>query len=80
MLRQKSKQTLLIEDNPGFELHVADSMSIACEKLLQRHYQVALLDMNLPDGQGLDNVHELRRDAPDLPIVVISGRYDELNY
>jgi diguanylate cyclase (GGDEF)-like protein len=94
MSRQKSINILLIEDNPGdahlvevmlsqpeescFRLHIADSLSVAYEKINNNDFQVALLDMNLPDGEGIENITALRIAAPNLPIVVLSGRRDEL--
>jgi diguanylate cyclase (GGDEF)-like protein len=93
MSRQNSTNILLIEDNPGdahlveimltqpekscFQLHIADSLSAAYKKLQEHNFHVALLDMSLPDGEGLDNISSLRAVSPDLPIVVLSGRRDE---
>ena len=34
---------------------------------------VVMLDLNLPDVQGLDGLMRLRQAAPDLPIVVVSS-------
>ncbi len=40
-------------------------------------YNVIVTDLSLPDARGLDAVAGLRRSAPELPIVVISGTHDE---
>jgi diguanylate cyclase (GGDEF)-like protein len=40
-------------------------------------YDVVLLDLNLPDGSGIDCVEAMQEADPDLPIVVLSGRDDE---
>ena len=34
---------------------------------------MAILDLTLPDGSGLEILHDLRARAPTLPIVLISG-------
>jgi len=34
---------------------------------------VAVLDVDLPDGSGLDLLSEFKRKRPELPIIVISG-------
>ena len=34
---------------------------------------LVLLDMNLPDGRGTDFLDEIRRGAPDLPVVMITA-------
>jgi two-component system, cell cycle sensor histidine kinase and response regulator CckA len=38
---------------------------------------VALLDLGLPDGEGLDSLRRLRKLCPELPIVVPTGLADE---
>jgi len=38
---------------------------------------VVLLDLGLPDSSGLDTLIEVRQSAPDLPIVVLTGRDDQ---
>jgi CheY-like chemotaxis protein len=38
---------------------------------------VILLDLSLPDAQGLEALHRLRALAPDVPIVVMSASRDE---
>lgn len=84
---------LLVEDNPGdanlvemmliepedahYQLFIADRMSKATELVGQHEFHVALLDMSLPDGEGVDNIFLLKSHSPDLPIVVLSGRFDE---
>ena len=37
------------------------------------HLEVAVLDLTLPDGSGLEILRELRARTPTLPIVLISG-------
>jgi diguanylate cyclase (GGDEF)-like protein len=36
-----------------------------------------LLDLSLPDAQGLDGLRRLRAAAPEVPVVVLSGLHDE---
>jgi signal transduction histidine kinase len=38
---------------------------------------VVLLDLNLPDSQGLDTLAELQRERPGVPVVVLTGLNDE---
>ncbi|MCH2097024.1 MAG: response regulator, partial [Pseudomonadales bacterium] len=45
----------------------------ACASLDPDHLEVAVLDLTLPDGSGLEILRELRARAPTLPIVLISG-------
>jgi two-component system KDP operon response regulator KdpE len=60
----------------GFEVQTAVSLSEA--QALVQHSPPALivLDLGLPDGEGLQLVQEVRRQS-SLPIVVISARHQE---
>lgn len=40
-------------------------------------FDVALLDLGLPDSQGLETFTQIHRLAPDLPVIVFSGNADE---
>lgn len=46
--------------------------------LKERPFDVILLDLSLPDAQGLDTLARVREAAPDLPIVIMTGLNDEL--
>ncbi len=37
----------------------------------------ALVDLSLPDSQGLDTVRKLMTIVPELPVVVVSGNSDQ---
>ncbi len=80
---------LVIEDNPAdvlflqrtlrarypgkFAATLAASLAEA-ESLLGRHvFDAALLDLSLPDSQGLATIQRLAAAGPKLPIVVLSG-------
>ncbi|HYL56325.1 MAG TPA: response regulator [Gemmatimonadales bacterium] len=84
---------LLVEDNPGdarlilellgevqsqtFDLERVDRLEDALARLTHAGVDVVLLDLGLPDSQGLDTFVRARRGAPEEPIVVISGLDDE---
>jgi DNA-binding response OmpR family regulator len=88
------KILLLIEDNPGdarllremlnehsphdTELKYAQSMSEAEKHLAEHPVDIILLDLGLPDTQGLDAVRRARASAPHVPLVVLTGLDDEL--
>src|SRR5665213_599769 len=68
----------LLSDPPGiYETSVAQRVSEAEAKLLGDRFDVALLDMSLPDAEGVEALHRVREAAPTLPIVILSGQDDE---
>jgi DNA-binding NarL/FixJ family response regulator len=58
---------------------IAESVAEAKRLLAERSFGVALVDIGLPDGSGIDLVGELQARHPLLPAVVISAfRADEV--
>ncbi|MEO0248370.1 MAG: response regulator [candidate division WOR-3 bacterium] len=84
---------LLVEDNPGdarllrealaelgaaqFDLVHVERFSEARTYLARGGMDVVLLDMSLPDGEGLELVTQTREAAPEVPIVIQTGLKDE---
>lgn len=60
-------------------VRTATSLQEARELMHRRPPQVLCLDVQLPDGNGLDLLAELRRDGRNLPVVVISGHHSPEN-
>lgn len=61
----------------SIRVHWAQCLEAALTRLSQGGIDLVLLDLNLPDTQGLDTFERLRRGAADLPVVVLTGEYDE---
>ena len=92
-MENKEIHVLLIEDNPGdarliremlaesklqlFSLEHSGSLSDGLDSLSKNTYDVVLLDIGLPDSSGLDSVHEIKKVAPVLPVVMLTGLDDE---
>lgn len=84
---------LVIEDNPGdvrllkemfaaeppqsYELMHSPRLDLALQRLSAGGVDIVLLDMGLPDGEGIDSVRRVRRIAPHVPLVVLTGREDD---
>lgn len=49
----------------------------ALEQLKSSAFDVVLLDLSLPDSQGLETVVQVRQSVPQLPIVVLTGLQDQ---
>ncbi len=87
-------RVLLVEDNPGdarlfvelvrdtgaghLKLEHVDRLSTALERLSSDRFDVVLLDLSLPDAQGLTTLTRTHAHAPNVPIVVLTGLDDEL--
>jgi two-component system cell cycle response regulator len=61
----------------AFRITQADSIAAALRCLVAGKFDVVLLDLMLPDVPGLAAVTELRRAAPELPVLVLSRLDDE---
>ncbi len=60
----------------GFEVQTAVTLSEAVALLQNSPPDVIVLDLGLPDGEGLQLVRELRRNS-SVPVVVVSARHQE---
>ena len=65
----------------GQEVDVAGSLAAGRERLKQGHYDALVLDLMLPDGDGLDLTRELRADArfKRLPLLMLTARGEPLD-
>ena len=71
--------TEILNKNNSKEFYLThkSSLSDAISELSREHFDEILLDLNLPDSQGVDTFRKIRSLTPDIPIVVLSGINDE---
>jgi len=62
----------------GFELVHFDRLSTGLERLAEGDIDVVLLDLSLPDSQGLDTFTRAYEHAPHVPIIVLTGHDDDV--
>ncbi len=69
----------LLEDYPPqkFAIEHAERLEEAMRRVAEKAFDVVLLDLTLPDSTGLDTCGRMRRAAPRVPIVVLTGVDDE---
>ncbi|HSX61870.1 MAG TPA: EAL domain-containing protein [Tahibacter sp.] len=68
---------LLREVEPRYVLDTVASLAAALDAVQRQRYVAVLLDLGLPDSQGLQTVRALLQTAGHVPLVVLSGRDDE---
>ncbi|MEK6670687.1 MAG: PAS domain S-box protein [Nitrospirota bacterium] len=61
----------------GFQITQVGRLSTGLERLAEARFDAVLLDLALPDSQGLDTLVRLHGVAKDVPIVVLTGIEDE---
>ena len=93
-MTEKRTKILLIEDNPGdvrliqemlaeapqvpYKLECADRLSTGLERLGKATANLVLLDLGLPDSQGLDTLDKVQAREPAAPILVLTALHDSL--
>lgn len=60
----------------GYSIQEATCLAEARDAVASQRFDAALLDLKLPDGNGLDWIIELRENHPDMAIIVITGYGD----
>ena len=65
----------------GYDIDVAGSLGAGRERLRQASYDALLLDLMLPDGDGLELTRELRADAKTrrLPLLMLTARGEPMD-
>jgi DNA-binding response OmpR family regulator len=92
-MTRESVRVLLIEDDhveaelisrelsrvPQDQISIDHVRSLvdAIARLTSESYDIVLLDLGLPDGSGLGNLHHVKSAAPNLPVVILTNREDE---
>src|SRR5678816_1212624 len=69
----------MLIDTPGFSISMKHVrlMAEAEQHLLANEIDIIVVDLGLPDAQGLNPVRRVRAAAPRTPLVVLTGRDDE---
>jgi sigma-B regulation protein RsbU (phosphoserine phosphatase) len=86
-------EVLVVEDNQTYarllefwlqtgvpevsSIRLVETLAAALEVLSENEISVVILDLNLPDCEGLSTFRAIHREAPKVPIVIVSGEFDE---
>ncbi|MCL2137396.1 MAG: response regulator transcription factor [Coriobacteriia bacterium] len=63
----------------GHEVLSADTVAAALELLTKQCFELAILDISLPDGSGLDVCQQIRAESPDTYILMLTARDTEMD-
>ncbi|MGC9357548.1 MAG: response regulator, partial [Anaerolineae bacterium] len=63
---------------PSFEIEHVSRLQTALARLSEAEYDVVLTDLDLPDSRAEETVATLREHIPHMPLVVLTGREDEM--
>lgn len=79
-------QILVVDDEPsilstlkkalsleGYTVDVAGGVALAAERVAKKSYDVLLLDVSLPDGNGVELLERLRATGVETPVIMMSG-------
>ncbi|MGB7969490.1 MAG: response regulator [Methanobacterium sp.] len=88
-MKKQPIKILLVEDNPGdarsilemlnendkahYNIFQTNRLDDGIKILVKDHFDLILLDLCLPDSEGLDTFNIMKYNAPDLPIIVLTG-------
>ncbi len=58
----------------GDAIDRVDTVEAACDTLAVNDYEVVILDINLPDGEGTEVLRQLRRQRKPTPVLMLTAR------
>jgi len=91
----KQIRVMLVEDHPDFRdlmqvllgsqsdiklVAQAGSLAEARNHAVRIEFDVAVLDLGLPDGDGVDLIADLRRANPDVGVLILSASLDASSF
>ncbi len=60
-----------------FEINHESCLADALERLQESVFDLIMVDLSLPDAYGTDVIYPLRTNAPEIPIIVLTGLDNE---
>jgi PAS domain S-box-containing protein len=91
-MKNNNLHVLVVDDNPGDQFFISEllaetylqidaietaaSVQDAVTLLQQKQVDIVLLDLSLPDSQGIDTFLQVNTYAKNIPVVILSGLND----
>ena len=93
-MKKQIIKILLIEDNPGDTKSIIEMLKEADDNryevvhttrlddgikiIVRDDFDLILLDLDLPDSEGMDTFNIMKYNAPDIPIIVLTGLKEDI--
>jgi diguanylate cyclase (GGDEF)-like protein len=72
-----ARRILAETDDPTPAVETEDRLAGAIQRLARGGVDVVVLDLGLPDSKGLESFERLSREAPSVPLVILSSLEDQ---
>ena len=79
-IHAQTRMLRLLGEVAGATVHIDTAGDVACARALvagDAQYSLALVDVQLPDGNGVDFIDWLRTQRPQVPAVIVSSWAEE---
>jgi diguanylate cyclase (GGDEF)-like protein len=89
----KPVEILLVENNPSdvrlfrksltkagtdkYKLTCTRQLGETIKRLDEKQFDIVIMDLSLPDSEGLNTFVSIRTHAPKVPVILLTSRYDE---
>ena len=85
-------RVLVVDDHPAFRRALTSALSMvgdieiageaagglaACEEAARLQPDAIVMDLSMPDLDGIDAMQRIHRDRPELPVVILTAHADE---
>ncbi|UCH84001.1 MAG: response regulator transcription factor [Candidatus Latescibacterota bacterium] len=74
---RRGLQQILADAFPDIAVGEAETAEEALEQILDRDWDVVVLDISMPGRSGLDALKEIKKERPSLPVLVLSIHPEE---
>ena len=71
------KPHIIFLENKGYEITTVISAQDAIDECKQKHFDVVILDENMPGLSGLECLLEIKKENPSLPVIMITKSEEE---